>query len=70
MSSQLQQAVQESAAKADESLTELRSVVTSLSREVARMADDEAHRSPWRLAGGVAVVSVALGFLIGRSSKG
>ncbi len=66
MNAQSQKKLDEQSA---DSLNVLKDRLTDVSHDAARVVDDEAHKSPWRFVGIAAIVSLILGFVLGRKSK-
>jgi len=52
-----------------EAATDVKEAGVEKAREVARDVDEGVHQNPWPYIGGSAVVSVLLGYILGRSHK-
>ena len=52
-----------------EAAADAKDVGVEKAREIARDVDEGVHQNPWPYIGGSAVVSVLLGYILGRSRK-
>ena len=48
---------------------EMRDTAVQSTKQSIKKVDDTAHESPWRFIGGAAIVSIVIGYLLGRKSK-
>ena len=53
----------------EESLNILKERLAEASQDAARVVDDEAHQNPWKFVGIAALISLLIGFFLGRKSK-
>ena len=62
----LQPRIEESLRRAKAQLAEFEQAASEKARATAQATDDYAHEHPWRIAGTIALLGVAVGLLIGR----